>query len=49
MVENAGFITKNTQDGPKIETYTQSKRGLSYFYAKRKVMEDGISTTHLDI
>ena len=45
-VENAGFI-KDSQG--TIKTYTQEKRGLGYFYAKRKVLEDGISTTHLDI
>ena len=44
-VENAGFV--NTVDG--IKTYRQSKRGLSYFYAKRKVLSDGVTTTHLYI
>ena len=44
--ENAGFI--RDEDGT-INTYTQEKQGLSYFYAKRKVLSDGISTTHLDI
>ena len=44
-VENAGFV--NTVDG--IKTYRQTKRGLSYFYAKRKVLADGVTTTHLDI
>ena len=43
--ENAGFI----RDGVKTKTYTQTKKGLSYFYAKRKVLSDGVSTTHLDI
>ena len=43
--ENAGFI----RDGTETKTYTQTKKGLSYFYAKRKVLSDGVSTTHLDI
>ncbi len=45
-VENAGFI--RFKDGV-IKTYTQVKTGMSYFYAKRKVLDDGVSTTHLDI
>ena len=44
-IKNAGFI----QDGLCTKTYTQTKKGLAYFYAKRKVLDDGISTTHLDI
>ena len=44
-VENAGF--KKT--GTKINTYTQKKKGCGYFYAKRQVLDDGISTVHLDI
>ena len=46
MVENAGFITDKSG---VIKTYTQKKIGFGYFYAKRKVLEDGVSTTHLDI
>ena len=42
-VENAGFV----KDGRITKIYKQKKRGLEYFYAKRKVLEDGISTTHL--
>ena len=45
-VENAGFI--RGKDGV-IKTYTQVKTGMGYFYAKRKVLDDGVSTTHLDI
>ena len=45
-VENAGFI--RGKDGV-IQTYTQVKTGMGYFYAKRKVLDDGVSTTHLDI
>ena len=44
-VENAGFI----RDGLETRTYTQTKKGLNYFYCKRKVLADGINTTHLDI
>ncbi len=40
-----GFI----RDGLDIKTYTQKKVGFRYFYAKRQVLSDGISTTHLDI
>ena len=45
LFENAGFI----RDGTDTKTYIQTKKGLSYFYAKRKVLSDGVSTTHLDI
>ena len=45
LVTNAGFI----RTGTDIKTYEQTKTGLSYFYAKRKVLADGVSTTHLDI
>ena len=31
-----------------IYTYTQERRGFSYFYCKRKVMDDGIHTEPLD-
>ena len=48
-VENAGFITINSDSGTVIKTYTQKKIGFSYFYGKRKVLDDGVSTTHLDI
>ena len=30
-------------------TYIQQKKGLSYVYDKRKVLEDGVSTVPLDI
>ena len=45
FIENAGFIV----DGLETRTYTQIKKGLNYFYCKRKVLADGVSTTHLDI
>ncbi len=45
MITNAGFI----QEDGKILTYTQTKKGLEYFYGKRKIMSDGVSSTHLDI
>ena len=44
-VENSGFI----DDGTRKKTYTQVKKGLNYFYCKRIVLEDGVSTTHLNI
>ena len=46
FIENAGFI--RDKDGV-INTYTQYKQGMSFFYAKRKVLEDNVSTTHLNI
>ena len=45
FIENAGFIRDNLD----TKTYTQIKKGLEYFYAKRKVLTDGVTTTHLDI
>ena len=42
---NRGFIMK---DG-NMRTYNMDREGLPYFYCKRKVLEDGISTTYLDI
>lgn len=42
---NRGFrVVNNT-----IYTYTQVRDAFSYFYPKRKVLEDGVSTTPLDI
>ena len=45
LIENAGFI----RDGLETRTYLQTKRGLNYWYVKRKVLDDGVTTTHLDI
>ena len=42
---NKGFIMKDK----KMLTYSMDRAGLSYFYCKRKVLEDGISTTFLDL
>ena len=42
---NMGFRNMNN----KMVTYTQHRNGLSYFYIKRKVLDDGISTEPLDI
>ena len=49
--EITGFIMENHSitGQPCIKTYPQTKQGLSYFYAKRKILSDGVSTTHLDI
>ena len=46
LFTNAGFF-KNAND--ELLTYSQVKIGLSYFYAKREVLEDGVTTTHLKI
>ena len=45
QVTNTGII----DDGTRKLTYTQTKKGLNYFYCKRKVQEDGITTKPLDI
>ena len=45
IIVNSGFV----KDNLTIKTYTQKKQGLGFFYAKRKVLPDGIRTTHLDI
>lgn len=42
---NRGFRSVNNQ----IYTYLQERAGFSYFYPKRKVLDDGISTVPLDI
>ena len=42
---NRGFRLVNG----KMVTYTQQKNALSYLYIKRKVGEDGISTSPLDV
>jgi hypothetical protein len=42
---NRGFRARNNT----IYTYEQTKTGFSYFYCKRKILEDGCSTTSLDL
>ena len=42
---NQGFRTR----GNTIYTYQQSKGGLSYFYCKRELLDDGIHTKPLNI
>jgi len=42
---NRGFILKDN----KMLSYKMERAGLSYFYCKRKVLADGMSTTYLDI
>jgi hypothetical protein len=42
---NKGFVKKNN----KLYTYHQTRNALTYFYAKRKVLEDGVSTRPLDV
>ena len=34
--------------GGIVFTYTQAKKAFTYFYGKRKVLEDGVTTTFLD-
>ena len=42
---NKGFIMKDRY----MFTYEMARLGLPYFYCKRKVLDNGISTTYLDI
>ena len=42
---NRGFRMRNNV----VFTYTQERRGFSYFYCKRKVLDDGIHTDPLEI
>ena len=41
---NKGFVKKNG----KMRTYQQVRSGLTYFYAKRMVHEDGVTTSNLE-
>ena len=43
--ENRGFWVVEH----KVLTYAQHRTGFSYFYSKRQVLEDGVSTVPLDI
>lgn len=43
--ENRGFCKKDNQ----IFTYSQQRSGLSYMYAKRLVLEDGVTTLPLHV
>jgi hypothetical protein len=42
---NRGFRSMDNQ----VFTYFQERSGFSYFYPKRKVLEDGVSTAPLEI
>ena len=42
---NRGFRVRNNA----VFTYTQERRGFSYLYCKRKVLDDGIHTVPLDL
>ena len=42
---NAGFLAKNNT----VYTYQQERNGFAYLYVKRRVLQDGVSTTPLDI
>ena len=44
-VLNVGFKLHNGN----IKYYEQKKKGLSYYYSKRVVLEDGVHTRPLDI
>ena len=42
---NKGFVMKDNS----MYTYELTKKGLDHLYVKRKVLEDGCSTTYLDV
>ena len=42
---NTGFRVRDNQ----VLTYRQDRQAFTYFYPKRKVLSDGVSTTPLDI
>ena len=42
---NRGIMRRNQ----KMVTYTQIRSGLNYFYAKRKVHSDGVTTSPIDL
>ena len=42
---NQGFRLRNNT----VYTYKQQRKGFSYFYIKRRVLDDGIHTVPLDI
>ena len=42
---NRGFRTINHM----VATYEQTKKGLSYFYPKRQVQDDGVYTKPLNL
>ena len=41
----AGFMSKNG----RMVTYLQQRDGLSYFYAKRKVLDNSVDSSPLDL
>ena len=43
--QNKGFVRKDNE----TFTYSQLRTGLTYFYAKRKVCEDGVTTTNVSV
>ncbi len=45
MCTNKGFRVINNE----MVTYIQHKKGLSYYYDKRVVLADGVSSVPLDI
>ena len=48
--ENSEGINKGFRVvGNNMYTYNQVRQGFSYFYPKRKVLEDGVTTLPLDI
>ena len=53
-VLNSGISESATNIGFRahqntIFTYSQQRTGFSYFYVKRKILDDGVSTTYVDL
>ena len=47
--QNSGGVNRGFRVVNIIYIYTQVRDAFSYFYPKRKVLQDGVSTTPLDI
>ena len=43
--ENRGFVFRNN----KMYSYVMHKQGLTYFYCKKKLLANDLSTTYLNI
>ena len=48
-VASAGVNTGFRVVDNGISTYSQTRHAFTYFYPKRKVLSDNVSTTYLDI
>ena len=46
---NRGFINPHEKRSKAIHTYEMERNGLSWFYGKRQIQADGVSTIPLNI